>query len=67
MVVIHDNDRRLGIVVDNLHDRQEVVIKPLGEYLGDIHGISGATIMGDGSVMLILDTHEVYMLATKTS
>lgn len=67
VVVIHDNDRRLGIVVDNLHDRQEVVIKPLGEYLGDIHGISGATIMGDGSVILILDPHEMYMLATKTS
>ena len=67
VVVIHDNDRRLGIVVDNLHDRQEVVIKPLGEYLGDIQGISGATIMGDGSVILILDPHEMYTLATKTA
>ena len=68
VVVIHDNDRRLGIVVDELHERQEIVIKPLGAYLGDIHGISGATIMGDGSVILILDPHEMYMLATsKTS
>jgi two-component system chemotaxis sensor kinase CheA len=64
VVVIHDNDRRLGLVVDRLLERQEVVIKPLGSYLGDIKGISGATIMGDGSVILILDPHEIYILAT---
>lgn len=64
VVVITDNDRRLGLVVDRLLERQEVVIKPLGAYLGDIEGISGATIMGDGSVVLILDPHEIYSLAT---
>lgn len=64
VVVIHDNERRLGLVVDRLLERQEIVIKPLGAYLGDLNGISGATIMGDGSVILILDPHEVYMMAT---
>ena len=64
VVVIHDNDRRLGLVVDRLLERQEIVIKPLGSYLGDLNGISGATIMGDGSVILILDPHEIYMTAT---
>ena len=64
VVVIHDNDRRLGLVVDRLLERQEIVIKPLGAYLGDLKGISGATIMGDGSVILILDPHEIYILAT---
>jgi two-component system chemotaxis sensor kinase CheA len=64
VVVIHDNDRRLGLVVDRLLERQEIVIKPLGEYLGDLRGISGATIMGDGSVVLILDPHEIYLMAT---
>jgi two-component system chemotaxis sensor kinase CheA len=64
VVVIQDNERRLGLVVDHLLERQEVVIKPLGRYLGDIKGISGATIMGDGSVILILDPHEIYILAT---
>ena len=64
VVVIHDNDRRLGLVVDRLLERQEIVIKPLGAYLGDLKGISGATIMGDGSVILILDPHEIYTLAT---
>ncbi|WP_374283078.1 Hpt domain-containing protein [Desulfovibrio sp.] len=64
VVVIHDNERRLGLVVDRLLERQEIVIKPLGAYLGDLKGISGATIMGDGSVILILDPHEIYSLAT---
>lgn len=64
VVVIHDNGRRLGLVVDSLLERQEIVIKPLGEYLGNIDGLSGATILGDGGVILILDPHEVYMMAT---
>ena len=60
----HDNERRMGLVVDSLLERQEIVIKPLGEYLGDLKGISGATILGDGSVILILDPHEIYLMAT---
>lgn len=64
VVVIHDNERRLGLVVDRLLERQEIVIKPLGAYLGDLKGISGATIMGDGSVILILDPHEIYIMST---
>lgn len=64
VVVIHDNDRRLGIAVDRLLERQEIVIKPLSAFLGDLKGLSGATIMGDGSVILILDPHEIYMMAT---
>jgi two-component system chemotaxis sensor kinase CheA len=63
-VVIVDNERRLGLVVDRLLERQEIVIKPLGSYLGDQKGLSGATIMGDGSVVLILDPHEIYLMAT---
>lgn len=64
VVVIQDGERRLGLVVDRLLERQEIVIKPLGAYLGDQKGISGATIMGDGSVVLILDPHEIYLMAT---
>lgn len=67
VVVIHDNDRRLGLVVDRLLERQEIVIKPLGQYLNNFNlkGLSGVTIMGDGSVVLILDPHEVYSLSTQ--
>ncbi len=67
MVVIQDNDRRLGLVVDRLLERQEIVIKPLGQYLNNfsLKGLSGATIMGDGSVVLILDPHEIYSISTQ--
>jgi two-component system, chemotaxis family, sensor kinase CheA len=66
VVIIHDNVRRLGLVVDRLLERQEIVIKPLGNFLSrfDLKGVSGATIMGDGSVVLILDPHEIYSMAT---
>ncbi|GAB6038740.1 chemotaxis protein CheA [Fundidesulfovibrio butyratiphilus] len=66
VVILHDNDRRLGVIVDRLLERQEIVIKPLGAYLSefDMRGISGATIMGDGSVVLILDPHELYLMST---
>lgn len=63
MVVITVNEKRLGLIVDRLLERQEIVIKSLGQYLGKLHGISGATIMGDGGVVLILDPHEIYMRA----
>lgn len=63
-VIITINDRRLGLMVDQLLQRQDVVIKSMGDYLGDIPGVSGATIMGDGRVILILDPHEIYRLAT---
>ena len=66
MVVIQENGKRLGLIVDRLLERQEIVIKPLGEYLKDfdLRGMSGATIMGDGSVVLILDPHEIHAMAT---
>ena len=64
IVILQDNARRLGLIVDRLLERQEIVIKPLGEYLGNIEGISGATILGDGGVILILDPHEIYLMAT---
>jgi two-component system chemotaxis sensor kinase CheA len=66
VVILQDNERRLGLIVDRLLERQEIVIKPLGAYLSefDMRGISGATIMGDGSVVLILDPHEIYLMST---
>ncbi len=64
VVILQDGGKRLGLVVDSLLERQEIVIKPLGAYLHDLKGISGATIMGDGSVLLILDPHEVYSMST---
>ena len=55
VVVIKAGERLAGLVVDSLMERQEIVVKPLGNYLGDVEGISGATILSDGNVALILD------------
>ena len=53
-------EKRYGIKVDDLIGQQEVVIKSLGSYLGKIDGIAGSTIMGDGTVVMILDIHELF-------
>ncbi|MCK9281798.1 MAG: chemotaxis protein CheA [Melioribacteraceae bacterium] len=52
-------EKRFGIKVDELVGQQEVVIKSLGDYLGKIDGIAGSTIMGDGTVVIILDINEL--------
>ncbi|WP_084675076.1 hybrid sensor histidine kinase/response regulator [Hippea jasoniae] len=59
VVVVAVAEKRIGLVVDELIGREEIVIKSLGNYLTNIKGISGATIMGDGSVTLILDVANV--------
>ena len=46
---------RLGLVVDAVHDTEEIVVKPLGKELKSVVGFAGATILGDGRVSLILD------------
>lgn len=55
IVVVGVAEKRLGLVVDELIGNQEIVVKSIGSYLGKVDGISGATILGDGSVSLILD------------
>ena len=63
VVVVATGGRRMGIIVDAFIRRQEMVIKPLAPYLASLPGISGASIMGDGGVVLILDPAELLMLA----
>lgn len=55
VVIVSVTGRQIGLVVDNLIGESEVVIKPLGKFIGDVPGVSGATIMGDGDVAIILD------------
>jgi two-component system chemotaxis sensor kinase CheA len=55
VVVVHLGERKAGIVVDNLIGQQEIVIKTLGKLLAGLKVISGATVLGDGRVALILD------------
>jgi len=55
VVVIGAADKRVGLVVTRLVGQQEVAIKSLGNYLANIPGIAGSTILGDGRVTLIVD------------
>ena len=55
LVIVEADGVRSGLVVDDLLEQQQVVIKSLEENFQPVEGISGATILGDGTVALILD------------
>lgn len=55
VVVLQSDEVRFGLVVAEVHDTQEIVVKPIGRQLKGLEMYAGATIMGDGRVALILD------------
>ena len=59
VVVVNKGDKLYGLTVDRLVGQQEIVIKNIGKYLSNIRTISGATILGDGKVALILDINYI--------
>jgi len=65
VVVVNTGTQKIGLVVDELLGQEEVVIKPLVEYLRDESGFSGATIIGDGSISLILDIYEIAKMTVR--
>ncbi|GIV21284.1 MAG: chemotaxis protein CheA [Armatimonadota bacterium] len=60
VVVVGLGERQVGLVVSHLIGEQEIVIKSLSRYLGEISGVSGATILGDGRVALILEIADLF-------
>ncbi|MGL5648678.1 MAG: chemotaxis protein CheA [Clostridium sp.] len=60
IIIVNTRDKRFGIVVSSLIGEQEIVIKPLGKTLKRLNQYSGATILGDGLVTLILDVGALY-------
>ena len=63
MLITNVNDTRIGFVVDEIVGEHQIVIKSLGKMLNCVEGLSGATVLGDGSVALILDTQKLMELA----
>ncbi len=55
IIVVDTGQTRFGLVVDALHDSEEIVVKPLGRHHEECRCLAGATILGDGHVALILD------------
>lgn len=67
IIVVGLADRKLGINVDRFLGQEEVVIKSLGQYLGNAEGVAGATILGDGRIRLIIDLVGLFKIAKKIS
>ncbi len=65
LCVVTGGRRRVGLWVDRVLGEGEVVVKPLGPYLGQVPGVSGATILGDGRVALILEPAALVRLAVR--
>jgi two-component system chemotaxis sensor kinase CheA len=63
IVVLQADDRQFGLVVDEINDTEEIVVKPLGKQLKGLACFAGATIMGDGQVALILDVLGIAQMA----
>lgn len=55
IIVIHKGEKLAAIVIDEFIGQSDIVLKSLGKYLTNIFGVSGATILGDGQVALIID------------
>ncbi|MGR8930026.1 MAG: chemotaxis protein CheA [Gammaproteobacteria bacterium] len=65
IVVVRSGQHKAGFVVDQLHGEHQTVIKPLGKVFEKLTGISGATVLGDGNVALILDVQGLIQTAIK--
>jgi two-component system, chemotaxis family, sensor kinase CheA len=63
IVVLHADERQFGLVVEQIHDTEEIVVKPLRKQLKTVKIFAGSTIMGDGKVALILDVLGLAQLA----
>lgn len=59
IVIVSNGMNQMGLVVDALLGQEEVVIKPLEDYIQESSGFSGATILGDGRISLILDIYDL--------
>ena len=57
VAIVKKGDKLAGLVVDELMGQQEIVIKSLGKYINKSKVISGATILGDGEIALIIDAN----------
>ena len=67
IVIASAQEYRVGLVVDQVIGDYQIVIKPLGRMYKDVEGVSGATILGDGKVALILDVNRLALIVQRES
>ena len=59
MIVVNYENQRMGIIIDNVEKQAQVVVKSIGKQFHHHNIISGASIMGNGQVALVLDTNKI--------
>jgi two-component system chemotaxis sensor kinase CheA len=62
MVLVRHEDKQLGLIVDEVLGEYQTVVKPLGRYLKSHEVVSGASILGDGTISMVIDTNRVLQL-----
>jgi two-component system chemotaxis sensor kinase CheA len=62
LLVVNAGGRKAGLLIDEVLGNQQIVIKPLSEFLGKVDGVSGCSILGDGTVSFIIDTGRLLSL-----
>lgn len=65
VIVIHNEEAKIGICVDEIVGEYQAVLKPVGKYYNNQEYISGATILGDGTIALVLDTFKIIEIKVK--
>ncbi len=65
VIIGKDGDRRVAFAVDEILESRDAVVKTLGAHLRRVHGVTGATLLGDGSVVLILNLSELGRVGTQ--
>lgn len=65
VAVLSDGNQRIGVVIDRSYQRQELFVKDIHEQLAALPGVSGAAILGDGKVVLILEIDDLFTLAAR--
>jgi chemotaxis protein histidine kinase CheA/ActR/RegA family two-component response regulator len=66
VLLVHTDRHRVGLVVDEIKGKMDVVMKNLGPHLRQVHGIAGATVMGNGRVVLVLEVSELLSSRPRT-
>ncbi len=59
VLILNADAKRIALIVDEVVEGREIVVKPLGNHLRHVHGVTGATLMGDGRAVLILNPTEI--------
>ena len=67
VLVLNAGSRQMALMVDEILEGREIVVKPLGNHLRYVHGVTGATLMGDGRPVLILNPAELMAAPTQAA